>query len=70
MDDGGSGLTDRQKERRTAKYTGGSMKRTGALTLDSSGYGVMRSAPMRAARSRPSSRSPPAAPPSRPASPA
>nr|WP_283816653.1 TadE/TadG family type IV pilus assembly protein [Phenylobacterium glaciei] len=40
MDDGGSGLTDRQKERRTAKYTGGSMKRTGALTLDSSGYGV------------------------------
>ncbi len=40
MDDGGSGLTDRQKERRTAKYTGGSMKRTGALSLDSSGYGV------------------------------
>ncbi|CAN5400195.1 hypothetical protein BH10PSE5_BH10PSE5_29910 [soil metagenome] len=40
MDDGGSGLTDRQKQRRTAKYTGGSMKRTGALSLDSSAYGV------------------------------
>ncbi|CAN5799435.1 hypothetical protein BH11PSE1_BH11PSE1_04660 [soil metagenome] len=40
MDDGGSGLTDKQKERRTAKYTGGSMKRSGSFSLDSSGYGA------------------------------
>lgn len=36
-----SGLTAwKDKERRTGKYTGGSMKRTGAFTLDSSGYGA------------------------------
>lgn len=36
-----SGLTAwKDKERRTGKYTGGSMKRTGAMSLDSSAYGV------------------------------
>ncbi|WP_340647209.1 TadE/TadG family type IV pilus assembly protein [Phenylobacterium sp.] len=40
MDDGGSGLTTMQKQRRTAKYAGGSMKRNGAFSLDSSAYGA------------------------------
>lgn len=40
MNDGGSGLTDRQKERRVAKYAGGGMARSGAFTLDGSGYGA------------------------------
>ena len=40
MNDGGSGLTDRQKERRVAKYAGGSMARSGAFTLDGAGYGA------------------------------
>lgn len=39
MNDGGSGLTTLQKERRTGKYTG-SQTRTGAFTLDGSGYGA------------------------------
>jgi Flp pilus assembly protein TadG len=38
MDDGG-GTTGLEKERRSAKYTGGSMKRSGAFTLDGSAYG-------------------------------
>ncbi|MDP2010792.1 MAG: pilus assembly protein TadG-related protein [Phenylobacterium sp.] len=41
MNDGGaSGLTARQKQRRTAKYAGGSMARSGAFSLDGSGYGA------------------------------
>lgn len=41
MDDGGAAnLTAMQKQRRTAKYTGGSMKRTGAFSLDSNAYGA------------------------------
>ena len=40
MNDGGSGLTNRQKQGRVAKYAGGSMARSGAFTLDSSAYGA------------------------------
>lgn len=41
MNDGGaSNLSARDKERRTAKYTGGSMARSGAFTLDSTAYGA------------------------------
>ena len=41
MNDGGaSTLTARQKLRRVAKYAGGSMARSGAFSLDGSGYGA------------------------------
>ena len=39
-DGGGSTLTARQKQRRVAKYAGGSMARSGAFSLDGSGYGA------------------------------